>query len=275
MLIKMIDIDSIEVKNRLRPVTLSAVKGLAEDIAQRGLRQPIEVAAQSGGNKYRLVAGAHRLEACKSAGLTEIAAVVIVGPAAALRRHEILENITRNDLSKLERAQFLAELKRLYQVENPHARHGGDRTNEQDATVGNLNDWYAEVATRSERAGRTIQREASIGEHLTAAAAAALRGSDFEDNQKELYALSRLPFEKQDAVAQRLTAPEGAARTVAQAVKIIDGHVDRAAAGDPSEKALNKLKETWSRADAKARRLFVEHLIDEGSLSADCTKGVK
>lgn len=269
MLVKTIDIADIEVKDRLRPVTPDAVKGLAEDIAKRGLRQPIEVTAQSRGKTYRLVAGAHRLAACKLAGLETIEAFVVSGTIPELRRAEILENISRNDLNALERAQFLAELKRLFQEEHPEARNGGDRVSAeyQSANVGKLVDWYAEVAARSERAIRTIEREASIGLRLTRQAADILRGSDIEDSQKELEALARLDDTLQVNIAKRLaSAAEDRPKTVAQAKKAIEGGEDVEL--DATEKQYKKLMAAWLGAQKDVQAQFIATLRDTGVLEA-------
>ncbi|MBF0247150.1 MAG: ParB/RepB/Spo0J family partition protein [Alphaproteobacteria bacterium] len=272
MKIEQIAIADIEVKDRLRPVTLEAVKGLAEDIRNRGLRQPVEVAA-IGGGRYRLVAGAHRLAACQSIDMETIPAFVVVGTEANLRRSEILENITRNELNVLERVQFLAELKRLYQEENPEATKGGDRRSEefQSANVGTLKDWYAEVAIRSDRAVRTIKREASIGFRLDKEAVDVLRATDIADNQKELEALSRLEPKMQREIAWTFTYLRPP-RSVAQAVKAIEGRSEPDET-DPVAAQFHKLLDTWTRNDnAKARRQFLDQLIEDGVLAEGCIK---
>jgi len=261
-----IKIEDIDTSGRLRPVNPEVVITLTHDIKSRGLCQPIEVAKTKGEKAYRLIAGGHRLAACQQAGFTEISAFLISGSEADLRRHEILENIARNELNKLERAQFLAELKRLYQEENPQATNGGDRRSNdfQSANDGGLKDWYAEVASRSDRAIRTIEREASIGERLTQAAADTIRGTDYEDNQKELEALSRLDAVAQLTVAEYIAGNNG---TVAQAVKVINGHA-KAEDISPEDKQYMKLLDTWNRTgNPKAKKRFLEQLVDDDWIS--------
>ena len=63
-------IDSVQVGKRRRPSR--DVSALAESIAQVGLLQPIVVTPSD-----RLVAGYHRLEACKALGWAEIPATVV------------------------------------------------------------------------------------------------------------------------------------------------------------------------------------------------------
>jgi ParB family chromosome partitioning protein len=104
-----IDIKLIDATNRLRPVDPIAVDSLAKDIEQNGLLQPILV--EAGGlidGGYRLIAGAHRLEAFAVSGGTHIPAMIY--PASkgyvALEK-EIAENLRRNELNPIDRAVFL------------------------------------------------------------------------------------------------------------------------------------------------------------------------
>ena len=212
-----------------------------------------------GDHKYRLVAGAHRLAACKLAGQAEIEAFVVSGTEVELRRAEILENLARNELSALERAQFLAELKRLFQEANPDAKHGGNRTKKQDAKLAS---WYADVVLRSERGLRTIKRDTAIGARLSHAAAEMMRGTDFEDNQRELEALSKLEPATQKKVAAILTDSKNPAPSVAFARKIVEGHT--APNLSLEEKQFQILVKAWERTNQKARTQFKKHIEDHG-----------
>jgi len=267
MKIAFLNIADIDDGNRVRPINEEVVSRLAESINERGLRQPIEVAGQIRGKKYRLVTGGHRLAAHRLLGIETIATVILEGSELELRRDELLENLERSELSKLERAQFLAALRRVFQELNPEAKHGGDRTKEQ---VAMLADWYRTVAVRSKMGLRTIERSTAIGERLSREAANTLRGTDYEDNQKELDALSRLEPDLQVRVGKALLDPEEASpKTVAQAVKVIQGHADPADIS-PEETQLRKLLDTWNRNDnPKARRRFLDHLSASGLIGAE------
>lgn len=119
-----IAIDEIEVQERLRPVTESLVKALAANIEREGLRLPIEVRRRRGGT-WVLVAGAHRLAACRLLGHETIPALEWTGTAQEMRRREVMENLARNELTQVERAQYVAAAQRAYQEENPESRRGG------------------------------------------------------------------------------------------------------------------------------------------------------
>lgn len=252
-----IPLAEIVVGPRMRPVNERAVQALAPSVSRYGVRQPIEVA--KAGKGWRLVSGLHRLEASRRAGYETIPAVVVRGTVPELRKMEISENLTRNDLSALERCQFTAELKRMFLAENPEAGHGGDRQNQTgESKRASLRTWYQEIAVRSERGGATVRRQAAIGEHLDGAAADHLRGTDFEDNQFELEALSKRPPEEQRDVARLLTHKSKPAGSVRAALAELTGMPAAAGERNPVGGYLDR----WRRWPRENRRAFIYELSD-------------
>lgn len=260
MKIEEIPVDKIHVADRLRPVTEDVIPALAANIARDGLRQPIEVAKALGGN-WVLVAGAHRLAACKHLGWETIPAVIVIGTKLALRQRELMENLARNELSVLERCQFVAELKKLFEEEHPEARNhvSGGLARQGNQRMPNLAiaDWYAEVALRSDRSVRVIQREASIGERLWNDAADKLRGTAFEDKQAELEALARLAPPVQTKAAELVTRKTDPQPSIRAAIAFLDGRTKVQEEGD---KKLLKLIDAWERAGKKTRVAFLDWL---------------
>lgn len=266
MKIVTIPIKQIDATGRSRPVSPAVAAQLAEDIAQRGLRQPIEVAETDAG--WRLVSGGHRLEAHNILGVEKIDAVAVAGNTLELRRDELMENLARSELTALERAVSLADLKGIYQELNPGARHGGDRTKEQDATLAS---WYLHVAHRSERSERTIKRYAAIGQGLSPKSVERLRRTEFEDNQRDLELLSRQDHDRQAKILALLFGPKDPAKSVGDAIERLDGHTGTAGEAD---KKLNGLVDRWGRAPKDTRRAFImaaeeEHLDELAEFMAD------
>ncbi len=72
-----IKIDEIYVpaKHRQRPLDPKSVEEIAESILEIGLKTPILV--RQDGDRFVLVSGLHRLEACKSLGEETIAGIVV------------------------------------------------------------------------------------------------------------------------------------------------------------------------------------------------------
>ena len=100
-----IPVDLIDLGDRLRPVKPEPVELLKADIEMQGLLQPIVVAPA--GERFVLVVGAYRLAAVRELGWAEIPATVVRDlDEAQLRIAEIMENVDRQELSKLEPGDY-------------------------------------------------------------------------------------------------------------------------------------------------------------------------
>ncbi|SFI80727.1 ParB/RepB/Spo0J family partition protein [Albimonas pacifica] len=257
-----IPVDLIDLGDRLRPVKPEPVELLAADIEMQGLLQPIVVTPA--GERYVLVVGAYRLAAVRELGWSEIPATVVRDlDEAQLRFAEIMENVDRQELSKLERAEFLAELDAVWKRLNPSARHGGDRRSanvrqvreretdgsDQSPILGICSD-VAETVGLSRAA---FYRALEIAKKLTAATKARVRGTRFEDHQGELLALAKLDAEMQTAVCDLLFADPAKAGSVAEAELIARGQERRAAA----KNLVSRLNANWGRMNRTDRLQFV------------------
>ncbi len=95
------------------------LKSLAESIRQYGILQPLtvtraEVTKADGGiqTEYELIAGERRLRAAKLIGLRQVPAVIREGEQTGKMKLElaIIENLQREDLNAIDRAEALAQL---------------------------------------------------------------------------------------------------------------------------------------------------------------------
>jgi ParB-like nuclease domain len=93
--------------NGRRELNAESVTKLADSIKKVGLRHPITVRRRNGA--YILVAGRHRIEACKRLGLDHISASIATMTEEESRLWEIAENLHRAELTKLERDENIAE----------------------------------------------------------------------------------------------------------------------------------------------------------------------
>lgn len=117
MKIQEIEIASIKVGKRMRDLDSEAVKSMADSIKQIGLKTPIQLTTTEDG--YKLVAGRHRLAACKKLGWTAIPAIVEKGLTDdEIKLREIDENLMRLDLTASEEAEWMAERVRLWDAMN-------------------------------------------------------------------------------------------------------------------------------------------------------------
>jgi ParB family chromosome partitioning protein len=194
---KNIPIPSIKVENRLRPLNAEKVAELAESIAQVGLLQPIGVRPDG-----TLVYGYHRLEACKQLGWTEIPAVVVDGDDLHAELAEISENLIRNELTLLERAEHLARMRAVYERLYPNAR-GVGRPAKNSATVAAFSEW---AAAQAGLAQRTIRHYVQLAESLAPEVRDAIRRTPIANDGAELKSLASLEPSKQRAVAELIAS---------------------------------------------------------------------
>ena len=103
-----IDPAQIEVAGRLDDRMLVGLDGLKDSIARGGQRVPILVRPLDH-DRYGLIYGRRRVEACRSLGLRVRAIVTDMDDDQALR-DQLLENQERRDLSFIERAMVAAAL---------------------------------------------------------------------------------------------------------------------------------------------------------------------
>ncbi len=97
-----VPIDQILVGRNRRPIKGDKVDELKESIKANGLLNPITV-----DQRLNLIAGLHRLTACKLLGLDAIECnIVTYQYAEQARLAEIDENLIRNELEPLERSEL-------------------------------------------------------------------------------------------------------------------------------------------------------------------------
>lgn len=159
-----VNISEIQVKEGRRKINEGRVTEIAHSISEVGLINPITLTQD-----YALVAGAHRLEACKRLGWQAIEATIIEATGLMAELAEIDENLMRNDLTEMERSMQIARRKRIYDELYPHTKHGAIG-NGRVAKVGNSTPRFttatSEVTGESER---TIYRQVKRGEELAKA----------------------------------------------------------------------------------------------------------
>jgi SAM-dependent methyltransferase len=194
-----IPIVSVRVGARKRPLDSAKVAELAASIAELGLLQPIGVRPDG-----TLVYGYHRLEACKQLGWTEIPAVVVDGDDLRAELAEISENLIRNELTLLERAEHLARLKAVYEQLHPNAR-GVGRPAKNGATVAPFSEW---AVAQTGLAQRTVQHYVQLAESIAPEVRDAIRRTPIAHDGRELRQLASLEPSQQRAVAELIASRE-------------------------------------------------------------------
>lgn len=199
--------------------TLRHVDELARSIAEVGLLQPILVTP-----KYTLIAGYHRLEACRSLGWTEIPAIVDDNPGEESLRWqlaEIDENLIRNELTVLERGEELSRRKVVYEKLHPTAPTGPGRP-EKNAEI--ISAFTTDTAEKVGVTDRTVRQELQIATKIDPEVKKAIRDTPVADSKTDLLALARMKPAEQAVVVERLkSAPTKSVKDLARRVK----HEDR------------------------------------------------
>ncbi|AUG53904.1 ParB/RepB/Spo0J family partition protein [Thalassospira marina] len=274
---QMIEISAIEVGERLRAVDADYVTVLAESMRQSGkVLQAIAVRKffKKGDlhPSYSLMAGAHRLEAAKLAGMTEIPAEVHDNLSdLQARLFEIDENLLRHELNPLDRAVFLAERKSVYEALHPETKNGGDKGNQHTGGKKRQSDTMSFSQDAAEKTGlnpRTIERAVAIARKISPEIRKSLAGTAFSKNQNELLLLAKQEPAQQAKIVDLILREDAGVKSVKAAIARVGGRPTEVP--DPALQQLKKLMDAWRHAGAPVRRDFVASLSqgDRAVLSA-------
>jgi ParB family transcriptional regulator, chromosome partitioning protein len=133
----LINVADIHIPDEHRKVDPLNAQALAENITENDLLSPIEVLSE-GEDGYRLIYGAHRLEAFKLLGRPQIPAIVKEAGAfaddAAIQLRTISENLVRRELSVLDRSVDIATWCEIYRATRTNIKPG-KKPKELGATV--------------------------------------------------------------------------------------------------------------------------------------------
>ena len=172
----------------------SDVDTLASSIKSQGLINPITVDAS-----HRLVAGAHRLAACRSLGWKSIPARVIKTTSKDdLKLIEIDENLCRRELTVLERAQCLTERKLIYERLYPDVSGPGRPRKNAEIISG----FSTDTGKRTGFSDRTIRQELQIARDIPEDVQKMLKGTKLANQKVELLQLAQQPKVEQRKLAK-------------------------------------------------------------------------
>jgi len=216
----LVNINEIIIGDNRRSVNPERVKELAASIQEIGLLNPVTITEDK-----RLVAGLHRIEAYKLLGKTEIEATIVSLDELDAELAQIDENLIRNELTVLERAEQLKRRKEIYEAKYPESKAGVKRAIGMNKALGyNVGDTMSptfaeDTASKIGVSPRSVQRDVQIAEDLADEVKEAIRDTDLADNKTELLRLARLDEEEQKEVAKRIAA--GEAKSVSEAIQQI------------------------------------------------------
>lgn len=228
-------IDDIIVSEGRREINAASVKKLAQSIEQVGLRHPVTVKRR--GDQYLLIAGRHRLEACKKLGREHIPASIVTMTNDDARLWEIAENLHRAELSKLERDDNIAEWIKI--TERISSQSG---TKSVGRPEGGVN-----AAARELGVGKTDAHTAIKVASLSDEAKDAAREHHLDNNRSALLEAAR-ETEPADQVAKIVKIA---------AVKLADAPLNDF---ETTEKQVAALMAAWNKAGPEAREQFLRRI---------------
>jgi ParB family chromosome partitioning protein len=245
-----INIENILVTGSRRPVSDEAVDRLAESIRRIGLQHPVSVRyveeyETSDGEVVNgaaiLVAGRHRLEACKKIGLSEIECTVDDWTEDQARMWEIAENLHRAELTALERSEQIAEWVRLADLISSQVATKMERGRPEAG----VNKAARELGISKDDAHRSM-KVAGLSDEAKAAA----REAGLENNRSALLSAASAP----DPVARIGEV------TAAKAPKPFKLAADPTCDVQANEAQVARLMSAWNAAGPDARQEFLARI---------------
>lgn len=252
------EIGHISTMGRLRKADPKQVAGIAESINEVGLLNPITVVPDKvifNGQKidgYQLVAGLHRLEACKSLGWADIPISVLDLDEQQRIIAECDENLCGTVLTATERATFTAKRKEAYEALHPEVKNGRNQHESRDGQVGQPS-FADDQAAKTGQSARAIRRDAERGQQVCKEALDILKGTK-ADTGVVLDAIKDLDPAAQVVAAYREVQKRQEPNPQPKAPRIADAPESDEAA---LERQVAALMAAWNKASPDARRAFL------------------
>ncbi|WP_312595462.1 ParB/RepB/Spo0J family partition protein [Brevundimonas sp.] len=203
-----IPIDQISTFDRVRQASRPQVDALVASIREVGLLNPITVAPTDVG--FALVAGMHRLEACRMLGMTAVPAITLDLDANQRIIAECDENLCAPTLTASERAEFTRRRKAAYEALHPETIHGaiggGHDQSRQLGDSAKAPRFTTDTAAATGQSERAVQRDAERGEKVSDEALGMIKGTRL-DTGKYLDSIKNLAPEDQVARVEADLSP--------------------------------------------------------------------
>lgn len=202
---QLVKISEIKIRNRKRK--LGDIEGLIQSIKLSGLINPITISTD-----YVLIAGLHRLEACKKIGHTEINANILDAGESETELLEIDENLVRNNLTVLEQAEQLKRRKEIYEElypeSNPDIIKLKNLSKRNDCVSEKPKTFTKDTAMKTGKSQRSIQQDLQIANKISEEIKEDIKGTELENNKTSLLKIAKEPVENQGECLRQIQRGE-------------------------------------------------------------------
>ncbi|MDD3012369.1 MAG: ParB N-terminal domain-containing protein [Candidatus Gastranaerophilales bacterium] len=260
-----IEIDKITINKRKR--SSKDIKELAESIKKIGLLNPITL------NKdLVLIAGFHRLQACKQLDWKDIPATIIDADNLTAELAEIDENLIRTSLTALENAEQLKRRKEIYELLHPESKAEEQRkkglnvSNEKISQLNKTKTFVEDTAKKIGKSPRSVQQDIQIANNISEEVKQEIKGTEIENKKTVLLEIAKQPAEQQKKFVEKVISGQPTKETEIHISVEIYEKVKLAL--DEAEYELDLIKKENQELKAKIKEL-------EKQLSKDNTEVIK
>ncbi len=227
-----------------------------------GFTTPVVIRRKKSG--FVLIDGAHRVEAMKRSGMSEIPVRVYTCTDNEARAMEAGQNIAGADLSPLDDALFLAAYSATYEALHPETRGGVAGGMARQGLATELSSFAEVMAEKRSITTRQVRKIVAAGRLITRHEAEQLRGAKRKVTLKDIEEIGKIgePDER-TMVVLRLSS--GNAKSAAEARRTLraENGDPKITLKDPVEEAFKALKTIWARAHKAAKRRFADEYAAE------------
>lgn len=252
-----IAVADIIVGSRLRPVSEAGVESLVASIAEtQVMKDAIHVRRKKSG-EIVLVAGAHRLEAARRLGWSDIEAKVWTDVTDDWARlMEVDDNLAGAEMNALDTALFLAERKSIYEKLHPEVTVEAFKGNQHTGKLAaDIMSFATATAEKFGITDRHIRRLVAVGSALSRDEVRWLRSAPRPVKLADLQVLSKIA-DGHERSQVCIALSNGKAPSASAARKAMVGN-NGSAPKDPVEAGFNALAKAWSRAPMAAKKRFL------------------
>ena len=268
----LLELDRIDLGDRLRTVKGAVVQYLAESMKLHGLQYPIQVRID--GDRYTVVSGAHRVQGARLLAWSHIEAFVLdLLDEDTLALLEIDENLMRAELNPLDRGVFMARRKEIYERLYPETKRGGDRrsSNYQDQNPDSPHKGFVEAtSTFTPFSPWTIRRALRIGEKITPELREELSVTPIAYREGDLFVISGMDDSEQEDVLKDLRSAEIEVQALSDVYprqhpgqapdEAPDPPAGAGADPSPEKTTLERLQKLWFSASKDEQEEFIAWL---------------